>query len=84
LSGNSGTVQYGWRCRGWAGPFPWFEYHLNQTNHALDHSAAYELAALLDGSTAGELIPELVRQGLQQLIELVVAAVLSADRHERS
>jgi len=24
----------GWRCKGWAGPFPWFEYHLNQTNHA--------------------------------------------------
>jgi len=19
---------------GWAGPFPWFEYHLNQTDHA--------------------------------------------------
>ena len=26
----------GWRCNGWAGPFPWFEYHLNQTNHAQD------------------------------------------------
>ena len=33
---------------------------------------------------AGELIPELVRHGLQQLIELEVAAVLGADRHERS
>jgi transposase-like protein len=42
------------------------------------------LAPLLDGSTAGELIPELVRHGLQQLIELEVAAVLGADRHERS
>ncbi len=40
------------------------------------HSAAAELAPLLDGSTAGELIPELVRHGLQQLIELEVAAVL--------
>jgi len=41
------------------------------------------LAPLLDGSTAGELIPELVRHGLQQLIELEVAAVLGAERHER-
>ena len=39
---------------------------------------------LLDGITAGELIPELVRHGLQQLIELEVAAVLGAERHERS
>ena len=48
------------------------------------HSAAAELAPLLDGSSAGELIPELVRHGLQQLIELEVAAVLGADRYERS
>ncbi len=48
------------------------------------HRAATELAPLLDGSTAGELIPELVRHGLQQLIELEVAAVLGAERHERS
>ena len=48
------------------------------------HSDASALAPLLDGSTAGELIPELVRHGLQQLIELEVAAVLGADRHERS
>ena len=45
---------------------------------------ASSLAPLLDGSTAGELIPELVRHGLQQLIELEVAAVLGADRHERT
>ena len=38
------------------------------------NGAATELAPLLDGSTAGELIPELVRRGLQQLIELEVAA----------
>jgi transposase-like protein len=31
-----------------------------------------------------ELIHELVRHGLHQLIELEVAAVLGADRHERS
>jgi putative transposase len=47
-------------------------------------SAASALAPLLDGSTAGELFPELVRHGLQQLIELEVAAVLGAERHERS
>jgi putative transposase len=48
------------------------------------HAAATELASLLDGSTAGELIPELVRRGLQQLIELEASAVLGADRHERT
>ena len=48
------------------------------------NSGASALAPLLDGSSAGELIPELVRHGLQQLIELEVAAVLGADRHERS
>jgi len=47
-------------------------------------SGASALAPLLNGSTAGELIPELVRHGLQQLIELEVAAVLGAERHERS
>jgi hypothetical protein len=45
------------------------------------HCASPELASLLDGSTAGELIPELARHGLQQLIELEVAAVIGADRH---
>ena len=43
------------------------------------HCAAPELASLLDGSSAGELIPELARHGLQQLIELEVAAFLGAD-----
>jgi hypothetical protein len=47
-------------------------------------SGAFALASLLDDSTAGELIPELARHGLQQLIELEVAAVLGADRHERT
>ena len=42
-------------------------------------SDASALASLLDGSKAGELIPELARHGLQQLIELEVAAVLGAD-----
>lgn len=47
-------------------------------------SGASALAPVLDGSTAGELIPEIVRHDLQQLIELEVAAVLGAERHERS
>jgi len=48
------------------------------------HVAAAELVSLLDGSSAGELIPELARYGLQQLIELEASAVVGADRHERS
>jgi putative transposase len=47
-------------------------------------SGASALAPLLDGSTAGGLIPEIVRHSLQQLIELEVAAVLGAERHERN
>ena len=47
-------------------------------------SGASALASLLDGSTAGELIPELARHGLQQLIELEVASVIGAERHERT
>ena len=43
-------------------------------------SGASALASLLDGSTAGELIPELASHGLRQRIELVVTNVLSADR----
>jgi Transposase and inactivated derivatives len=35
-------------------------------------------------SSAGELIPELARYGLQQLIELEASAAVGADRHERS
>ena len=48
------------------------------------HAAAVDLASLLDGSSAGELIPELARNGLQQLIQLELAAFLGADRHERT
>ena len=47
-------------------------------------SDASALASLLDGSTAGELIPELARHGLQQLIELEVAAVPGAELHDRT
>jgi transposase-like protein len=48
------------------------------------HSAVTELAQLLNGASAGELIPELVRQGLQALIEAEAAAAIGADRHERT
>ena len=48
------------------------------------HTAAVDLSSLLDGSSAGELIPEMVRNGLQQLIQLELAAFLGADWHERT
>jgi len=48
------------------------------------HCAAPELASLTDGSSVGELIPELARHGLQQLIELELAAILGPDWHERT
>lgn len=50
----------------------------------ISDSAATELAQLLSGASAGELIPELVRQGLQALIEAEAAAAIGADRHERT
>ena len=50
----------------------------------ISDSAASELAQLLGSGTAGELIPELVRQGLQALIEAEATAALGADRHERT
>ena len=50
----------------------------------ISDSAASELAQLLGSGTAGELIPELVRQGLQALIEAEASAALGAGRHERS
>jgi putative transposase len=50
----------------------------------ISDSAATELAQLLGSGTAGELIPELVRQGLQALIEAEAAAALGADRHQRT
>jgi len=43
---------------------------------------ASPLAPLRDGSSAGELIPELALHDLQLLIELQVVAVLGAERHE--
>ena len=48
------------------------------------HSAATELEQLLGTGTAGELIPELVRQGLQAFIEAEAATAPGADRHQRT
>jgi putative transposase len=47
-------------------------------------SAASELEQLLGSGTAGEPIPELVRRGLQALIEAEAATALGADRHQRT
>ncbi len=47
-------------------------------------SVAAQLAQLPGSGTACELIPELVRQGLQALIEAEAAAALGADRHQRN
>jgi hypothetical protein len=48
------------------------------------HTVSVDLASLLDGSSAGELIPKPARNGLQQLIQLKLAAFFSVDRHERT
>lgn len=50
----------------------------------ISDSAATELAQLLGSGTAGELIPELVREGLQALIVADAADDLGADRHQRT
>ena len=50
----------------------------------ISDSAATELAQLLGSGTAGALIPELVRQGLQALIEAEATAALGSDRHQRT
>jgi len=47
-------------------------------------SGASALVLLLECSSAGELIRELVRHGLQQLIELKVPAELGAECHEHT
>ena len=61
--------QSGWRPQGWG-------CQLRRLAQLLALQRAW---SPLDGSTAGELIPELVRHALQQLIELEVVAVLGAE-----
>jgi putative transposase len=72
----------GWRCRGWQARDPDLSTTSTRRTVPKMDSAASALAPPLDGSTAVELIPELVRHGLHQLIELEVAAVLDAERSE--
>jgi putative transposase len=49
----------------------------------LTHSGASELSQLMEGTTAGALIPEIVRRGFQDLLEAEVSAAIRATRHER-
>ena len=48
----------------------------------LYQSDASELAQLMEGISAGALIPEIVRRGYQDLLEAGVAAAIGAQRHE--
>ena len=56
----------------------------SETRPCLFPVVARELAQLLHCASAGELIPEQARQGLQALIEAEAAAALGADRHQRT
>jgi transposase-like protein len=49
----------------------------------LSHSGASELSQLMEGTSAGALIPEIVRRGFQELLEAEVSAAIGATRHER-
>ncbi|WP_255510532.1 IS256 family transposase [Cyanobium sp. LEGE 06143] len=49
----------------------------------LTHSGASELSQLMEGTTSGALIPEIVRRGFQDLLEAEVSAAIGATRHER-
>jgi putative transposase len=49
----------------------------------LSHSGTSELAQLMEGTTAGALIPEIVRRGFQDLLEAEVSALTGAQLHER-
>jgi transposase-like protein len=49
----------------------------------LFRSDAFELARLMKGTSAGAQIPEIVRRGLQDLLEAGVSAAIGAQRHQR-
>jgi len=51
---------------------------------ATSNSAASALTQLMQGNSAGELIPELMRQAFQDLIDLDIPAALGAERQEHS
>jgi putative transposase len=49
----------------------------------LTHSRASELSQLMEVTTAGALIPEIVRRGFQDLLEAEVSAAIGAQLNER-
>jgi putative transposase len=49
----------------------------------LSHRGASELNQLMEGITAGALIPEIVRRGFQDPLEAEVSALTGAQLHER-
>jgi putative transposase len=49
----------------------------------LTHSGASELSQLIEGTTAGTLMPEIVRRGFNDLLEAEVSALTGAQLHER-
>jgi transposase-like protein len=56
----------------------------NRTNtKTLTHNDAAELSQLMEGTTAGALIPEIERRGFQEPLEAEVSALTGAQLHER-
>ena len=49
----------------------------------LTPSGVSELSQLMESTTAGALIPEIVQRGFQDLLEAEVSAAIGATRHER-
>jgi transposase-like protein len=50
---------------------------------SLTNSGASELSQLMEGTTDGALVPEIVRRGFQDLLEAEVSATIGATRNER-
>jgi hypothetical protein len=48
----------------------------------LTHSGASELSKLMEGTTVGALIPEIVRRGFQAMLEAEVSGLTGAQLHE--
>ena len=49
----------------------------------LTNNGPSELSQLMEGTTTGALIPEILRHGFQGLLEVEVSAAIGATRHER-
>ena len=47
----------------------------------LFHTGATKLSQLMDGTTAGALIPVILRRGFQDLLEAEVSALTGAQLH---